>query len=125
MFFLNLFLDSSILPGFKNSYSSKPFAEHISAKYNLKNNTYVITDLQNGYFNMYGLNFYLGNYFKNFRSSQPEECYLLISSSKDNEVKKIYQDKYYFSLLEKSSKHTDFKDEIFLYALKKKRIIDN
>lgn len=119
IFFLNLFLDSSILPGFKNAYSSKPFAEHISSKYKLKNNTYVITDLQNGYYNMYGLNFYLGNYFKNFRSCQPEECYLLISSNKDEEVKDLYQDRYDFSFLEKSSKHTDFKNEIFLYALKK------
>lgn len=120
IFFLNLFLDSSILPGFKDSYSSKPFAEHISGKYNLKDNTYVITDLQNGYFNMYGLNFYLGNYFKDFRSCQSDECYLLISSYKDEEVKNLYQDKYEFSLLEKSSKHTDFRSEIFLYALKKK-----
>lgn len=123
IFFLNLFLDSSILPAFKNSYSSKPFAEFISDKYNLKDNTYVITDLRNGYFNMYGLNFYLGNYFKDFRSCQSEECFLLISSNKDEEVKDLYQDKYDFSLLEKCSKYTDFKNEIFLYALKKKAII--
>lgn len=125
IFFLNIFLDSSILPAFKNSYSSKAFAEYISGKYNLKDNTYVITDLRNGYFNMYGLNFYLGNYFKDFRSCQSEECFLLISGNKDEEVKDLYQDKYDFSLLEKCSMYTDFKNEIFLYALKKKAIIGN
>lgn len=118
MLSLNIFLDGCILPEIKNGYSSRPFAERISQKYNLRDHLYVINDLIN-YSNPYGLNFYLGNNFKNFKIEQPNEGYFLIGEPFADEVKSKYPN-YSFVELEKQNCYTDYKLPIILYRIQKK-----
>lgn len=114
---MNVFLDGCILPALKNGYSSRPFAERISQKYNLADNTYVINDLLN-YANPYGLNFYLGNNFRNFAKEQPNEGYFVTGEIFVDDIKQKYSN-YEFTELEKQDRYTDYKIPIVLFKFKK------
>ena len=118
MLSLNFFLDGCILPEIKNGYSSRPFAERISQKYDLNDNLYVINDLIK-YTNPYGLNFYLGNNFKNLKTEQPNEGYFILGEPYFDEVKKEYSN-YEFVELEKQDRYTDYKTPIIFCKIKKK-----
>lgn len=113
----NIFLDGIVLPAIKNGYSSRPFANMISKKYNLTNKLYVMNNLLE-YPNPYGLNFYLGNSFKNFEKEQPKEGYFITGKTSIDKVRKEYPD-YKFVELEKQDRYTDFKIEISLYKIEK------
>lgn len=121
MLAINIFMDAFLLPAFKNSYSSAPFARQISEKYDLKDNTYVTNNLMKHYLNMYGLNFHLGNYFKNFEKELPQEGYFICGGKVEDRIKEEYGDRYNFTLLEKSNQFNDFKDEILLFRIEKKQ----
>lgn len=114
----NMFLDGNILPQLKNGYSSKPFAKHITEKYNdLEGNVYVINDLLK-YPNPYGLSFYLGNNLRNLEKEKPDTGYFLAGEPSKEDIIKSYPN-YQFEELEKSSKYTDYKMPIVLYRIKK------
>lgn len=119
MFALNIFLDGFLLPAFKNSYSSRPFAEYLSKKYELKDNTYVLNNLLK-YNNMYGLNFYLHNNFKNFEKELPEQGFFITGSQWIEQVKEEYKNQYEFTQLEASDRYNDYKDQILVFSIKKK-----
>jgi len=119
MLAINLFMDSYLLPGFKNAYSSRPFAEKLFNKYELEGNTYVTNDLKK-YRNLYGLNFYLHNVFKNIEIDRPEQGYFIALQSDFDAVKQNYGDMYDFTLLESSDKLNDNKDEMLFFKIKKK-----
>lgn len=114
---LNIFIDGCILPAFKNGYSSKPFAEMISSKYDLNNNTYVMNNLLL-YPNPYGLNFYLGNNLRNFEKELPKKGYLVTSDSSIELIKKNYPN-YVFTELEQKDKYSDFRVPTVLYRIQK------
>jgi hypothetical protein len=116
---LQVFLEGSFYIEFKDSYSSKPFADKIEAKYDLNGNTYVINDL-NRFPNLYGLNFYTGNHFKNFEKELPQKGYFIIGSIMIDEIRKEFDGKYTFTELERSSdKFNDFNDIMVLYKINK------
>lgn len=116
---LQVFMEGSFYIKFKDSYSSKPFADKIEAKYDLKGNTYVINDL-NRFPNLYGLNFYTGNHFKNFEKELPSTGYFIIGSTMIAEIRKEFDGKYTFTELERSpDKFNDFNDIMVLYKINK------
>ena len=117
---LQVFLEASVFPVFKNSYSSKPFAEKIEAKYNLTGNTYVFIDLKE-YPNLYGLNFYTGNHFKNFEKELPTKGYFITGSTMIDRIRQKYTGRYTFKELERSAdRFNDFNDMMVLYQITKK-----
>lgn len=112
-----VFLEGMAYPVYKNGYSSRPFAEKIEAKYDLKNKTYVLNNL-NEYPNLYGLNFYLGNYFRNFEKELPTEGYFIVGANNIEKIRQKYAGKYAFEELERTpNKYNDFKDVIILYKI--------
>ena len=105
-----VYLEASVFPVFKDSYSSRPFAEKIEAKYDLNGNTYVINDLSESP-NMYGLNFYTGNHFKNFEKELPAKGYFITGSKMIDKVRTKFAGKYAFEMLDQSdNKYNDFND---------------
>ena len=114
---LNIFIDGCVLPEIKNGNSSRPFAEMILKKYPLNNQTYIVNDLLK-YSNPYGLNFYLGNQFKNLEKEQPESGYFITGENYIDDIKKDYPN-YTFTELEKTDRYTDFKMPTVLYKIQK------
>lgn len=77
IFTLNLLVDGVIMKSLREGTSCKSFAEQIKADYPLtKENVYVMNNLRL-YPNFYGLNFYLGNIFRNFEIEEPQEGYFI------------------------------------------------
>jgi len=113
-----VFLEASAFPVFKDSYSSRPFAEKILANYDLKDSTYVINDLSE-FPNMYGLNYYTGNHFKNFEKELPSKGYFITGSTMIDKIRQKYAGKYTFVELEQSdNKYNDFNNIMVLYRIK-------
>jgi len=114
-----VFLEGFAYPVYKNGHSSRPFAEKISAKYDLKRKTYVMNDL-NVFMNLYGLNFYLGNNFRNFDKEQPSGGYFITGEAYIGKIRAIYKNKYQFEELERTpNANNDFKDVVVLYKIVK------
>ncbi|MDH6307115.1 4-amino-4-deoxy-L-arabinose transferase-like glycosyltransferase [Dysgonomonas sp. PFB1-18] len=118
MFALNIFLDVYLLAGFKDSYSAKPFAEKLSDKYELRDNVYVTNYLKN-YRNLYGLNFYLHNNFRNIATEQPEKGFFVALRQDIDRIQEEYNN-YNFTLLESSDKLNDCKDNMLFFKIEKK-----
>lgn len=119
MLAINVFLDSYLIAGFKDAYSSKPFAERLLLKYELKDNVYVTNKLDK-YGNLYGLNFYLCNNFRNIDKEFPQQGYFLTLGNSLEKVNQEYGDIYNFTLLESSDKVNDAKDEMLFFKIQKK-----
>lgn len=119
MLALNVYMDSFLLPAFKNAHSPRLFAEYLSEKYELKDNTYVTNNLLK-YNNLYGLNFYLHNSFKNFEKELPEKGFFIMMEDAEGRIKEEYGDQYEFTQLEASSKFNVHIDKMLLFSVKKK-----
>lgn len=99
MFCTNLLIDGVIMKGEKNSGSAKPFARQIMADYPLQEgNVYVMNNLRE-YRNLYGLNFYMGNIFRNFEAEQPLEGFFLSAEPDMEKVVEKYGNEYSFRQL--------------------------
>lgn len=119
MIAINLFLDIYLLPGFKDAYSTRPFAELLSHKYDLKDNVYVTNRLKE-YRNQYGLNFYLHNIFKNIDKEFPGKGYFITLKMHEDAIKEEYGHQYEFTLLESSDKYNDNRSEMLFFEIRKK-----
>jgi len=114
---IQFFLEGFAYPVFKNGYSTRPFAEKIEAKYDLKGKTFVTVDLKE-YPNLYGLSFYMGNDFKNFDKELPLEGYFITGSKSIEKINQKYNGKYAFEELERTTnKFNDFNDVIIVYKI--------
>jgi 4-amino-4-deoxy-L-arabinose transferase-like glycosyltransferase len=114
---LQVFLEGSVYPEFKDSYSSRPFAEKIQAEFDLNGNTYVINDLTT-FPNLYGLNFYTGNHFKNFEKELPSKGYFITGSTMIDRIRQKYAGMYTFEVLDQSNdSFNDFDDFMVLYKI--------
>ena len=93
-------------------------SEKILANYDLKDSTYVINDLSE-FPNMYGLNYYTGNHFKNFEKELPSKGYFITGSTMIDKIRQKYAGKYTFVELEQSdNKYNDFNNIMVLYRIK-------
>ena len=98
---LNLVIDGIFLPAYKSGISVRPFAETLQEKYQFDdNNLFVTNDLLKYGGNMYGLNFYLHNKFRNFEKERPSEGFFLTGKDTFEKVAKEFGKEYQFSLLE-------------------------
>jgi hypothetical protein len=88
----------------RNEGSARPFVEEIRKGYPLdKTNVFVMNDLRS-YGNLYGMNFYLGNCFRDFEFEQPQSGYFLAIEKDFPKIVQKYQGKYTFTTLRTSDK---------------------
>jgi len=118
---LLLLIDGVVLPTYKNSISIRPVAEKIKTNFpDINNNLFVMNNLLE-YSNMYGLNFYLHNSFRNFEKETPSEGYFLTGFNSFKKVLQKYESSYTFDFLEEFPNYTrDGERIIQLYFFKKK-----
>lgn len=120
MLAINIYLDGYLLAGFKAAYSSRPFAELLSKNYNdLEDKCYVTNNLKK-YGNLYGLNFYLHNRFKNIEIERPQSGYLVTLSRDIDKIKEEYSE-YEYTLLESSDKSNEHKEEMLFFRINRKK----
>jgi 4-amino-4-deoxy-L-arabinose transferase-like glycosyltransferase len=115
---IQVFLEGSIFPAYKNGYSLKPLAETLEKRYDLENQGYVMNQLLE-YRNIYGLNFYLGNRFKNFDVERPASGFLVTGEKTLDKVRKNYSGLYLFKELERSNPFNELNDEIVVCQITK------
>jgi len=114
---LFLVMDGLVFPAYKNAISVRPIAKNIVAHYPVSNNNLFVMNNLLEYGNMYGLNFYLHNSFRNFEKESPAEGYFLTG---DNDFKKVlqkYGTSYHFNFLEEFSNYSRDGDKVIqLYS---------
>jgi hypothetical protein len=112
---LNLFIDGVVMPKVRKDGSARSFTEEIQKKYPLdKTNVFVMNDLRN-YGNLYGMNFYMKNCFRNFEIEQPQSGYFLSTEKDFPKIRQTYQGKYSFVILSRSSTIiSDVRDKVIL-----------
>ena len=118
---LLLLMDGVVFPAYKNATGVRPIAENISARYPVANNNLFVMNNLLEYSNMYGLNFYLHNSFRNFEKESPDEGYFLTGINSFEKVLQKYQSFYIFDLLENFPNYSrDGEQIIQLYYFKKR-----
>ncbi|MDR2469857.1 MAG: glycosyltransferase family 39 protein [Tannerella sp.] len=104
VFCTNLFIDGVIMKEIRKQGSARPFAEEVRQTPGLNNtNIYVMNDLRT-YNNLYGLNFYLGNCFRNFETEQPQTGFFLATEKDYPAITRRYAKEYIFRLLRTSDR---------------------
>jgi len=118
---LLLVMDGLFSPAYKNAISNQPVAKHIETHYPVMNNNLFVMNNLLEYSNMYGLNFYLHNHFRNFEKEMPVEGYFISGNESFEKVLKKYDAGYQFHLLENYPNYNrDGEQIIQLYYFKKK-----
>lgn len=120
-FCINLLIDGVIMPGVRQGNSCRPFAEQIRQSYPLTpDNVFVMNNLKE-YRNLYGLNFYMGNQFRNFEEEMPSEGYFLSAEKDMEKVIGRYGDTYTFESLSATEKPiNEVRQRIVLFRFQKK-----
>ena len=114
-------MDCVIIPAYKNAITLRPAAENIISRYSKANdNIFVMNNLLE-YSNMYGLNFYMHNSFRNFEKEMPIEGYFLTGINSFEKVMRKYDTFYDFTLLEEFPNYTRDGDKIIrFYSFRRK-----
>lgn len=116
---LQFFLEGTVYPVFKNANSYQPVARELEAVYDLKGNTYVMSNLRY-YANNYGLNYYLNNEFQNFEKVLPTKGYLIIGRKGLSKLRETFSGSYEFVVLRKTKKHfNEFNDDVLVCQIVK------
>ena len=116
---MNLVLDGIFIPAYADGISVKPYAKVLQEKYQFGENDLFVTNdlLKYDGNNMYGLNFYLHNRFKNFEKEWPSEGFFLAGKNAFEKVFQEYGNEYKFTLLEEyKNKTRDGERVILLYS---------
>jgi hypothetical protein len=118
---LLLVMDGIFFPAYKDATSVRPVAKALVARYPITgNNLFVMRNLLE-YSNMYGLNFYFHNWFRNFEKESPEDGYFVTGDISFEKVLQKYGDYYRFDLLEEFPNYNRDGDRIIqFYSFKKK-----
>ncbi|MDR2041403.1 MAG: glycosyltransferase family 39 protein [Tannerella sp.] len=121
VFSTHLFIDGVVMINVRRAGSARPFATEIRQAYGLDHtNVYVMNDLHT-YHNMYGLNFYLGNRFRNFATEQPQTGFFLVAEKDLPAVEQRYGEVYDFRRLRVSDGMTgDVRGRIVLSRFTRK-----
>ncbi|MDR3267302.1 MAG: glycosyltransferase family 39 protein [Tannerella sp.] len=118
-FCINFFIDGVIMKSVRQNQSAKPFAELITKEYNLNNeNVYVMNNLRE-YLNLYALNFYMGNRFRNFETDKPERGFFLTTEKDLPKIMERYGSLYKFEQLKTSARLGDIKQKAILLKFNK------
>ena len=113
-FCINLFIDGIVMQGIKNNSSARPFAERISKTYDLNNNVYVTNNLRE-YRNLYAMNFYMGNTFRDFEKEKPANGYFLTTEKDVKKFMEQYGTHYKFEQLAISDQQGDIRSKAILF----------
>ena len=113
-FCINLFIDGIVMNGIKNDSSARPFAEQIIRDYKLNNNVFVTNNLRE-YINLYAMNFYMGNSFRDFEKEKPENGYFLTTERDVLKVIEHYGSQYKFEQLAISEHQGDIRSKTILF----------
>jgi 4-amino-4-deoxy-L-arabinose transferase-like glycosyltransferase len=113
-FCINLYIDGVVMKSVRENASAKPFAELITKEYRLDSrNVYVMNDLRE-YLNLYALNFYMGNRFRNFETNSPESGFLLTTERDLPKIMERYGSLYKFEPLKTSGRLGDVRRKAVL-----------
>jgi hypothetical protein len=101
---VHLFIDGVIMREIRREGSARSFAEEVRKTPGLdKTNVYVMNDLRK-YGNLYGMNFYLGNCFRNLETVRPQSGFFLAAEKDFHAVVQRYATEYDFQVLRISEK---------------------
>ena len=116
-FTVNVLVDGVVMPAYRKGHSAKAFAEQIRQTYpDSQGKLYVVNDLRH-FRNLYGLNFYMGNSFRDLDHAQPTTGYFVVAERDMEQIKERYAGKYTFQLLTETSHPLDeIHQRIQLYA---------
>jgi 4-amino-4-deoxy-L-arabinose transferase-like glycosyltransferase len=117
-FCLNLFIDGIVMKEFKNDASARPFAEEISKTYDLRGKVFVMNNLFE-YKNLYCINFYMENTFRDFEKEKPQSGYFLITQKNIPKFMEHYGSQYRFEQLAVSEYQGDIRDNAVLFRFSK------
>jgi 4-amino-4-deoxy-L-arabinose transferase-like glycosyltransferase len=116
-----LIVDGLFLPAYKDSISAQPIAKRLNEHYQITNdNLFVMNNLIESK-NMYGLNFYFHNSFRNFEKESPVEGYFLTGNKSFETALRKYDTYYNFDFLEEFPNYSrDGERMIQIYFFKRK-----
>lgn len=119
-FAINLLVDGVVMKSIRKGSSCKPFAEYIQNSYPLTDQNVYTTNNLKKYLNIYGLNFYMGNKFRNFDAEQPEEGFFITGEKYLPLIMEDYSN-YEFTVLTTSGNNlNEIKQAMVLASFKKK-----
>lgn len=99
MICINFMIDGIVMRGERAGNSARPFAEKIMNEFPLnKKNVFVVNNLRE-YANLYGLNFYMGNIFRDFEIEKPGAGYFLAGEKDMEKIILKYEGIYIFRSL--------------------------
>jgi 4-amino-4-deoxy-L-arabinose transferase-like glycosyltransferase len=113
-FGMNLFIDGIVMRSIKDDTSARPFAEQISRDYEPDNNLFVMNNLRE-YQNLYGMNFYMNNVFRDFEKEKPVNGYFLTTEKDVRKVLERYGSQYKFDRLAVSGRQGDIRSKAVLF----------
>ena len=115
-----LIMDGLFLTAYKDAVSVRPIAQKLTERYPVSNNNLFVMNNLLEYSNMYGLNFYLKNSFRNFEKESPVEGYFLTGNKSFEKALQKYKSLYNFDLLEEFPNYSrDGEKIIQIYLFKK------
>jgi putative uncharacterized protein (fragment) len=119
---LNLFIDGAVMHSLRNRTSSRAFAERIRREYpDEQGRIYVMNDLRAGFTNLYGLNFYLGNRFRNFDVERPATGCFLSADRDSTLLSERFGQTYTFQPIAHSARTlSDVRSRVTLYRFERK-----
>ena len=119
---LNLFIDGAVMHSLRNRTSSRAFAERIRHEYPTEQGRiYVMNDLRAGFTNLYGLNFYLGNRFRNFDVERPATGCFLSADRDSTLLSERFGQTYTFQPIAHSARTlSDVRSRVTLYRFERK-----
>jgi 4-amino-4-deoxy-L-arabinose transferase-like glycosyltransferase len=118
-FCLNLLIDGIVMKGIRRNTSARPFAELIRDKYDLTaDNVFVMNNLRK-YANLYGMNFYMGNTFRDFEREKPSSGYFLTTEKDLSKIMESYGSQYKFERLATSDVQGDIRTKAILFKFEK------
>ncbi|PNE26738.1 dolichyl-phosphate-mannose--protein mannosyltransferase [Tannerella sp. oral taxon 808] len=120
---LNLFIDGAVMHSLRNHTSSRAFAERIRHEYpDEQGRIYVMNDLRAGFTNLYGLNFYLGNRFRNFDAERPAAGCFLSADRDSTLLSERFGQTYTFRPITHSTRTlSDVRSRVTLYRFERIR----
>ena len=120
-FAMNMIIDGVVMLNLRESTSSRPFAEQIMQDYPLNDKNVYVTNNLLKYPNLYGMNFYMGNMFRDFVLEEPETGYFLVTAKSVEAVLNEYGGQYEFTHLTSTpNRIADVRDKIALYSFRRK-----
>jgi 4-amino-4-deoxy-L-arabinose transferase-like glycosyltransferase len=118
-FCIHFFIDGVIMKSVREDRSAKSFAEQITKDYHLDNETvYVMNNLRE-YSNLYALNFYMGNRFRNFETNKPQSGFFLATEKDLPKIMERYGSQYKFEPLKTSDRLGDIRQKAVLLKFNK------